>query len=83
MGIFKDVFKFDKEQAKRDLFNTYLNAGMDRVEAYQMAYKVKYEEAIEAINRDNYNYLIANGVSEEEAIRLAYRDNMDLTSRKK
>ena len=83
MGIFKDVFKFDKEQAKRDLFNCYLNSGMDRVEAYQMAYKVSYEEAIEAINRDNYEYLINAGISEEEATKMAFRDNMNVPNRKK
>lgn len=83
MGIFKDVFKFDKEQAKRDLFNYYLNSGMDRVAAYQMAYKVSYEDALKAINEDNYKYLINAGVSEDESSRLAFRDETQTSNRKK
>ena len=83
MGIFKDVFKFDKEQAKRDMFNYYLNSGMDRVAAYQMAYKVKYEVALEAIKQENYQYLINAGLTDEDARKMAFRENLESSNRKK
>ena len=86
MGIFKDIFKVDKvdkEQAKRDMYKYYLNSGMDRVAAYQMAYKVNYEQAVAAISEDNYKYLIDAGLSEEEARKMAFRENLENSNKKK
>ena len=73
-NFFKKIFSYDLEKVRLELYRDYLNSGMDRVQAYQMAYNVSYEEALEIIKKENYDFLINSGLSDKDARKMAYRE---------
>lgn len=70
----KKVFSYDIEKVRLELYRDYLNSGMDKVQAYQIAYNVSYEEALEVIKKENYQFLIDSGLSDKDARKMAYRE---------
>lgn len=67
----------NENKSKDTQFKQYLNSGMDRVSAYQLAYDVSHEDAVMAICKENYQYLIDSGLSEEAAYKIAFRENLN------